>query len=151
MITVAMSTAISASRDRVWRALTSPDELCRWDDRTDTLLDPGQDYPSVGRPVRWRGRMGPVTVILRDDPLEVIPGGRLRSKIATGLFRFDQTFTLNDDGGNGDRTRLTLKLVASNSLPVVGGMLDRFAVRRLATDLVNDRLRAVQKFCENHP
>jgi hypothetical protein len=49
-----------------------------------------------------------------------------------------------------DRTRLSLRVVASNSTPVVGGSMDRFEIRRLSTELIDSRLRAVQKWCENH-
>jgi hypothetical protein len=41
-----------------------------------------------------------------------------------------------------------LKLVASNSMPVVGGALDRFAVRRLAAEFIDAKLRGVQRWCE---
>jgi hypothetical protein len=90
-------------------------------------------------------------VVLRDRLVEVVPQERLRSAIALGLFRFDQTYSLAREKGEAGRTRVTLKLVASNSVPVVGGLLDRFAVRRLAAELVDARLRALQKWCEDHP
>ena len=144
-----MSAAISAPRDRVWRAISRPDEVVRWDARMESLLDPLEDYPRVGRGVRWRYRLGAVAVELRDAPLEVVPGRRLRSAIALGLFHFDETFSLVD--GESARTRLTLKLVASSSVPIVGGLLDRFAVRRMAAEFVDTRLRAIQKWCEEHP
>ena len=149
MITVAMSTTIDSSRERVWRALTRPGELIRWDERLMELLDPAEDYPSVGRSVRWRYRLGTVPVVLRDDPLEVIPSERLRSALAVGLLRLDETYSLGDEAGDLERTRLTLRLVSNNSVPVVGGLLDRFAVRRLAADFVDNRIRSIQKWCEN--
>jgi hypothetical protein len=68
-----------------------------------------------------------------------------------GLFRFDETFTLGAEIGDPERTRLHLKLIAANSVPVVGGLLDRFAVRRLAAELVDRKLRSIQKWCENQP
>ena len=142
-----MSAAIGASRDRVWRALTQPAELIRWDERIQSLVDPADDYPRVGRTVRWRYRLGNVTILLRDAPHEVVPLQKLRSKVAVGLLHFDETFTLSE-AAEPDRTRLGLKLVASNSMPVVGGLLDRFAVRQLASDRIDDRLRAIREWCE---
>ncbi len=142
-----MSAAIGASRDRVWSALTRPAELIRWDERIQSLVDPADDYPRVGRTVRWRYRLGNVTILLRDVPHEVVPLHKLRSKVAVGLLHFDETFTLSE-AAEPDRTRLGLKLVASNSLPVVGGLLDRFAVRQLASDRIDDRLRAIREWCE---
>jgi hypothetical protein len=147
-----MSTVIGAERARVWRALTQAAEVVRWDDRVVALESPASDYPRVGQSVRWRYRLGTVPVVLDELPLEVVPDSRLRSAMALGLFRFDETFQLAREGeGDGERTRLTLKLVASSSVPVVGGLLDRFAVRRLAVEFIDAKLRAVQKWCENPP
>lgn len=146
-----MSTGVSANRDRVWRALTVPEELIRWDEKLVALLHPADDYPLVGQQVRWRYRLGATAVTLRNSLLEVVPKERLRSATTMGLFRFDETFTLGHEIGEPERTRLQLKLVAANSVPVVGGLLDRFAVRSLAVELVDRKLRSIQKWCENHP
>ena len=146
-----MSTGVSANRDRVWRALTVPEELIRWDEQLVALLHPANGYPLVGQQVRWQYRLGAVAVVLRNSPLEVVPKERLRSATKMGLFRFDETYTLAHQIGEPERTRLQLKLVAANSVPVVGGLLDRFAVRSLAIDLVDRKLRSIQKWCENHP
>jgi uncharacterized protein YndB with AHSA1/START domain len=151
VITVAMSTGVSADRDRVWRALTVPEELIRWDEGLVALLHPADGYPLEGQQVRWRYRLGAIAVILRNSLLEVVPKERLRSATRMGLFRFDETFTLGRDIAEPERTRLQLKLVAENSVPVVGGLLDRFAVRSLAVELVDRKLRSIQKWCENHP
>lgn len=144
-----MSTVISAKRSRVWRALTQAAEVVRWDERVIALEDPEAEYPRVGQSVRWRYRLGSIPVVLHEQPIEVIPDSRLRSMVALGLFRFDETFQLTSEPGDGERTRLSLKLVASNSVPVVGGALDRFAVRRLAVEFIDSKLRSVQKWCEN--
>ncbi|MFQ5507175.1 MAG: hypothetical protein ACE5F1_20585 [Planctomycetota bacterium] len=145
-----MSTAVSGGRSRVWRALTDPDELIRWDDRILSLLDSADGYPQAGRQIRWRYRLGTVPVMLRNSPIEVVPGERLHTKSSLGLFCFDEVFTLDEEGEDPDRTRVNLKLSAENSLPVVGGLLDRFAVRRVAVEMVDRKLRSIRKWCENH-
>ncbi len=149
MITSAISTAITANRERVWRALTTPSELIRWDDQIVALLDPVPGYPSVGQRVRWRYHIGSVQIVAHQTIREIRPRERLQSAISLGLFRFDETYDLADELQTPDRTRLSLKLVASNSIPVVGGLLDRFAVRRLSAELIDARLRSIQKWCEN--
>jgi uncharacterized protein YndB with AHSA1/START domain len=146
-----MSTAVGADPERVWRALSVPEELIRWDDRLEALLDPADDYPQSGQEIRWRCRLGSIAVVLRNSLLEVVPRERLRSTTEMGLLRFDETFTLGCEADDPHRTRLQLKLVAANSIPVVGGLIDRFAVRRLATDLIDTKLRAIQKWCESRP
>ena len=146
-----MSTVIGAERARVWRALTEAAEVVRWDERVLELVEPAGEYPQVGRKVRWRYQLGAIPVVLHECPLEVIPDARLRSSIALGLFRFDETFQLAPEPGADGRTRLSLKVVAGNSIPVVGGVLDRFAVRRLANEFIDAKLRALQKWCETPP
>ena len=146
-----MSTEVGANRDRVWRAITVPEELLRWDEQLVALLDPADGYPLEGQQVRWRYRLGTIVVMLRNSLLEVVPMERLRSATAMGLFRFDETFTLGHESGDPERTRLHLKLIAANSVPVVGGLLDRFSVRRMAVELVDRKLRSIQKWCENSP
>ncbi len=150
MITSTMSTLISAERERVWRALTTPSELLRWDDQIIALIDPIPDYPQLGQQVRWRYRIGSVPVVVHQTIQEVKPGERLQSAISRGVFCFDETYTLADEAAPPDRTRLSLKIVASNSAPLVGGSMDRFEIRRLSAELIDLRLRAVQKWCENH-
>ena len=144
-----MSTLITADRDRVWRALTTPSELVCWDDQIVELLDPLPDYPQLGQQVRWRCRIGTVPIVVHQTIQEVQPGERLQSAISRGVFSFDETYTLAGEPGLTDRTRLGLKVVASNSAPLVGGSMDRFAIRRVSAELIDSRLRALQKWCEN--
>ncbi len=145
-----MSTLITAERDRIWRALTTPSELIRWDDQLVALLDPAPDYPQLGQKVRWRYRIGSVPIVVHQTIQEVHPGERLQSTISRGVFCFDEMYTLADEVAQPDRTRLSLRVVASNSTPVVGGSMDRFEIRRLSSELIDARLRAVQKWCENN-
>jgi len=145
-----MSTLITAERDRVWRALTTPSELIRWDEQIIELLDPVPDYPQLGQQVRWRCRIGSIPIVVHQTIQEVQPGERLQSAISRGVLCFDETYTLAQELALPDRTRLSLKIVASNSMPVVDGMMDRFAIRRLSAELIDSRLRAIQKWCENH-
>jgi hypothetical protein len=150
VITTALSAEIGAARARIWNAITCPVEVIRWDEPMLALLEPADGYPRVGQHVRWRYRLGTVPVVLHDRPLEVIPRERLRSAIAMGLFRFDQTWSLAEEIGYGERTRLALQLAAASSIPVVGGLIDRFAVRRMAAEYVDTKLRALRKWCESH-
>jgi hypothetical protein len=151
LISTALSTLVGAARDRVWRALTDPAEIVRWDEDAVELLDAAGEYPLTGREVRWRYRLGSVVTVLRERPVELVPGERLRSELASSLLRMEQVYTVADDPTDPARTRLSLRLSVANAVPTVGGSLDRFAVRRLAAQLVDRRLRAAQKWCENPP
>ena len=146
-----MSTVIHTTRERVWRALTEPAEVIRWDERIISLEAPVSDYPSTGHVAHWRYRLGSVAVDLHDQPVEILAGQRLRHAMSIGSFEFEETYTLGTEAGS-HHTRLSLRLASTaNSVPVVGGALDRFDVRRLASEIVDGNLRAIQKWCENHP
>jgi uncharacterized protein YndB with AHSA1/START domain len=150
VITIAMATSIQAPRERVWRALTLPAERIRWDERTLSLESAAEGSASPGSESRYRYRLGSVPVELRGRALEVVPPSRLRHEMAIGRFRFEETYTLADDGTG--RTRLSLRIAAAtNTVPVLGGALDRFDVRRLASELADTNLRAVQRWCESAP
>jgi hypothetical protein len=146
VITVSMAAVIDAPRARVWRALTSPQELIRWDDRLVALAQ--GERPGNGRP-QQRYRWGSVCVELRFRPIEVIPGNRLRSEISLGLFRFEATYTLSPDEAEPRRTLLSLRVAFPNSVPVVGGCVDRFDLRRVVSRLVTENISALQAWCED--
>jgi hypothetical protein len=149
-----MSTVIQAPRERVWRALSQPRERIRWDIRILSLTRPVPDYPHGDEPAHWRYQLGSVPVELIDQPVEVVPGKRLRQALSIGSFRYEQTYTLSEGsedeaGEEAGRTRLSLRFSApENTVPVVGGALDRFDLRRLASEIVDDSLRSLQRWCE---
>ena len=98
--------------------------------------------------------MGSVPIVMREQPIEVVAGRKLHSKVTLGSLHFDQTFTLNLEHdpanvGDGTKTLLGMKVVASNSAPVLGAVIDRFEVRRLTVDRVDATLRAITKWCES--
>jgi len=147
VITVGMSAVIESPPGRVWRALTVPEEVIRWDERMLALRDPVPGHPTEGRQACWRYRLGAIAVDLHDLPLEVVSERRLRSAVSLGLFRFEETWTL-DASRDLAHTRLALRIVSSNSVPLVGGILDRFAVRKLTSERVDAKLRAIRSWCE---
>jgi len=151
VITTALSTVVGAPRRRVWRALTDPAEIERWDERALGLLEPVARPLAAGSVTSWRYLLGGIPVVLREEMLDVVAEERLHSGVSLGLFHFEQTFTLADEAADAPRTRLSLRLATGNSVPVVGGHLDRVAVRRQAAELVDSRLRALQKWCESEP
>lgn len=142
-----MSALIDAPRELVWRAVAEPAERIRWDERILSLEVTEPGYPQSGA-ARWLYQLGAVPVALEDRPSEVVPGKRLRHALRSGSFAFEKSFTLADEG-EPRRTRLSLRFSAErNSVPVFGGALDRFDLRRLAAEMVDLDLRAVQRWCE---
>lgn len=147
LITIAMSKVIRCPRARVWRALVTPGEQIRWDVRRIELEEPAPNYPSPGEGARWRCWLGPVQVSHREKPLEVIPSERLRSDVHHGPLHYEETYTLADEGSGA--TRLSLRISAENSLAMVGGALDRFDIRELTTERVDEMLDRIQRWCED--
>jgi uncharacterized protein YndB with AHSA1/START domain len=148
LITLIMSVVIEADRERVWRALTEPSELVAWDDRVLAPVGDTGRYPFAGQAVRWRYRLGGVPVVLHEQPQEISPLERLTSTLKVGSLRFDQTYSLSTESLDPPRTRLGMKLVTTSSVPVIGDVVDRFGVRRLAAERIDHNLRAVQAWCQ---
>ncbi|MDH3686466.1 MAG: hypothetical protein OEP95_09575, partial [Myxococcales bacterium] len=108
-----------------------------------------QTYSCIGAAVRRQCRVHDLPIVLHETPLEVVPGKQLRSRLRLGLFRFEESFTLAPSPGEPERTRVGLHVYVPNEMPIVGGTLDRFAVRRLATELGGTHLQALRDWCES--
>jgi hypothetical protein len=76
----------------------------------------------------------------------VLVAERLRSAVRLGSFAYEETYTLADR--DPDATRLSLRITSPNTLPVFGGELDRFDVRRLSAESVDATLERIQRWCE---
>ncbi len=153
LITIVMSSAIAATPQRVWQALTVPSECMSWDENLLSAVDPVDAYPKTGEIVRWQYRMGSVPIVMREEPIEIVLGRKLRSKVTLGSLHFDQTYTLAleqdlQSGADAIKTVLGMKVIASNSAAVLGAVIDRFEVRRMTADRVDATLRAITKWCE---
>lgn len=149
MITIAMSTVIGAPRERVWDALTVPAEIARWDPRVLAILESPPGPLREGEVMRCRYRLGAVPIDLSARVLGAAPGARLDSAVEVGLFHFRETYLLVDESRT--QTRLSLRLAAPNAMPVVGGLIDRFDVRKMASERVDERLSALRDWCEQPP
>ncbi len=149
VITTAMSAVIEAEPRCVWRALTDPDELCAWDENLIAPVDSPSGYPCVESPQRWRYLLRGVPMLLHERPLDIAVGRRLQSSLTLGGMRLEQTYSLT--GESKLRTRISIRIAAKNSVPVLGATIDRFEVRRLATERIDSLLRALLKWCESRP
>jgi hypothetical protein len=69
--------------------------------------------------------------------------------LTIGSLGYERIFTLQAESAN--QTRLSMRLIASNSIPLVGETVDRFDVREMATAQIDTTLRSVQKWCEENP
>lgn len=142
-----MATVVHAPRARVWRALVDPGEVVRWDERALELRGDAA-AASEGREQRWRYRVGSVPLDLHERVVELVPLQRLRLARSFASLRYEETFSLGDDG-EADNTRLSLRVAVRNSVPTLDGGFDRFDVRRFASELVDESLRSLQKWCED--
>jgi len=147
LITVGFSAHVAAPCTRVWLALADPSQLAAWHPG----LRPGEGaerWPDEGATLCWRARLHGIPIEVRETSVEVVEWERLHVRLELGLFRCDATYTIAplDDGPS--RTRVGLQVQAANEVPVVGGTLDRFGVRRVATEVAAARLTALREACE---
>ena len=143
-----MATVIDADRRRVWRAISDPNELVAWDTHLLAPIEAVDRYPTPGSCVRWRYRLESIPLVMHDKILEVSKLFRLRRKIRVGSLAYDQTLALADDPTHARQTRLSIRIVVGNSVPLFGETIDRFRVRELASNHADEMLRCVRDFCE---
>ena len=142
-----VSTEIEAAPARVWRALCDPAEVVVWDTGVEEAIDAPDDYPQPGQHVRWRYSNGPFR-ILNDRPQEVAPNMKLRSLLAVGPFRFDETYTLEE---NDSGCRLSAEMDVSVPLPVLGFLIERAYLGPSTERTVKASLGAIKRHCEATP
>lgn len=150
MITLMMSVVIDSDRKRVWRALTEPDQVVEWDEHVLGSVDAPAE-PFSGQHIRWRYKLGTVQVVLHERRHEIANPERLSSTLSVGSMRLEQTYTLSEEPTDPSRTRLGMKVVATSQVPVLGAVIDRFGVRKLAAERVDATLRSVKRWCQDHP
>jgi len=146
LVTFSEVVEIEAAVERVWQALTIPDEVVCWDTGIIEPLDAPADYPAPGQHVRWRYQLGPLPLTLHDRPAEVERCTRFRSSIRLGPFDFDEIYTLSPLSST--RTRLEAELSLSSRAPLIGGLLERLVGQPVARSTVRTSLAAIRGHCE---
>ncbi len=159
MITVALSTTIGAPTRLVWRALTDSAERVVWDERIlgeVTLSEVARSRTTASdsdsdalHHMHWRFRLGGIPLVMQDRLVSALRFERLVSHISIGSMQFDQTLTLfSEDDEMGPHTRLAMKLVARNSIAVIGEIIPRLDVQKIAIEYIDTTLGQIQKHCE---
>jgi hypothetical protein len=135
---VSVCVDIRATRERVWRALTAPEEVAQWDGATPVRVPDG--YPHVGQHALWRVRFGPFPVTLHDH-VEVVEERRvLGAALAVSFVRLSERYTLEQIP---DGTRL----VSDNQVSAAIAGLGRLALR-LTQRNVESSMARLRSFCE---
>jgi uncharacterized protein YndB with AHSA1/START domain len=148
LITLAMATVVAAPRNVVWAALTEPEQVIHWRPGATGLLAAAPREPEPGRLLRLRCLLQELPITFEEKTLEVAREERLRSELRFGLFHGEETFTLAAADPDGDHTRVSLRIATPSETPLLGGSLDRFGVRRFATELAGNSLAALRDWCE---
>jgi len=164
LITVALTATIDATRERVWCAVADPALRPLWDDRilgeiagagdrkranAPARSGRGERRDEILRRSRWRFRLSEIPLVMVDEIHRIEGHERLDGRISIGSMHFDETITVHaEDDPAGPRTRLGMKLVACNSIAVIGEWLPRLDVQRLVIEYVDTTLRQVRKYCE---
>jgi uncharacterized protein YndB with AHSA1/START domain len=89
---VCVTTDIAAPIDRVWRALTIPDEVRVWDGVEP--LDVPTDYPQAGQHARWRSALGPVRLTLHDRIVAIDDELRFAASVDVMFVHVDEEYRL---------------------------------------------------------
>ena len=147
MYSFVVSVDIATPPARVWHALCDPAEVVRWDTGIEHAIDAPPDYPQPGQHVQWRYRNGPFR-LLHDRPQDVVPERMLRSLLAVGPFRFDETYVLEAiDSG----TRLTAWMSAKLPVPLLSEAVEWLYLGRATKSTVTASLSRIKRLCESTP
>jgi uncharacterized protein YndB with AHSA1/START domain len=136
---VVVTTEIAASPERVWRALTVPAEVERWDGVT--ARDVPEGYPAVGQHARWSTRSGPLRLVLHDRIRLVEPSTRFASSIDVGFVHVEEEYRL---GLRGQGVELVVDNDVRSRIPGLGWLAERLTKANVETSI--ERLKA---FCED--
>ncbi len=139
---MSVSIAIDAPLERVWRALTEPTEVTRWDGAVPIAVPEG--YPAPGQYARWRTRLGPLRVTLHDRVHTVVPHSRLASTIDMGFVHIEEDYHLSSPSGHG--VELISENVVSSRVPGLGWLAVRSVRAGVATSM--ERLK---ELCSGEP
>ncbi|MFO0689337.1 MAG: hypothetical protein U0900_11575 [Myxococcota bacterium] len=167
MITVALTATVDATRECVWRTLVDPALRPRWDERilgelrlparperNERFAGSAAAPPAIAalRRIGWRFRLAGVPLVMIDEIHRIEGHERILGRITIGSMRFDRTITLRaEHDRSGPRTRVGMKLVASNRLAVIGELVPRIEVQRIVIEHVDTTLRQIRKYCESLP
>jgi hypothetical protein len=122
--------------------LKSPAAASRWLPNHECWIEPPPASFALERALHFRSRLHRVPVQGELRVLE-LGAGRMRAHIRIGLFAFEARFSVGAEPEVEDSARLGLVLTLSNRIAVVSGSLDRFAVRKLASELAEQTLAAL--------
>jgi hypothetical protein len=118
--------------------------VVQWESGVASLIGTDVGYPETGESYRWRTRSGPFRV-LHDRPQEVEAERRLRSLLAAGPFRYDETYEL---AASEAGCRLRVRMRAWTALPVLGPLIDREYLGPATRREFAAALASIKRLCE---
>ena len=136
---VTVATLIAAPVEKVWRALTVPEEVSGWDGVSQ--LDVPDDYPSVGQHARWRSPFGPLQLTLHDRIGVIEEGRRMAAAIDVAFVHLDEEYCLlpTSDGG----TILVTNDDVRSRVPGLGWLAVRLTKANVHTSMAR-----LKEYCE---
>ncbi|MGH9165962.1 MAG: SRPBCC family protein [Acidimicrobiales bacterium] len=139
---VTVTVTVAASPERVWRALTRPEEVRAWDGARPLEVPTG--YPMVGQQARWRTRLGPVPLTLHDRVVVVEPGHRLAATLTYAFVHLDEEYRLAPGPAGG--TTVTSGNRVGSRVPGLG-----WWARRLVAGSVPAAMARLVDHCDTAP
>lgn len=143
MMTLTFGARAAARPRDVWLALSDPALIAQWRPGFAGWIGALPETLAAPTTLRFRSRLRDVPVVAEQRVIELRRGVRMQSRVRYGLFGFEETFTLGEDEGAAGGVRIGLALSLANRVSVVSGSLDRFAVRRIASEIAEQTLGAL--------
>jgi len=125
----------------------SPAAAAQWLPNHEGWIDAPPAVFVLMSPLRFRSRLNRLPVNGEARLIEARPG-RARVRLRLGLFALEARFAIGREPGAAGATRVGLVASFENEVPVVSNSLDRFAVKKLASQLAEQVLAALAKQAE---
>ena len=136
---------VNADIQRIWKAMVDPADVVQWSYDVSEIMSDPQDYPTANKTYRWRFRHPFLKLTLYDTPTTIIPTKTYHSVGQLLFFTWDETYELE---AQSSKVLLSVELNLQTKLPIIGKFIDRFFMKWVVKEQVQQTLNRLAKFCE---
>ena len=133
---------IRADVQSVWRAITDPDEVLKWDRGVVGWEGVMDDYPTPGKTYFWNYAYNDTVATLVDQPTAVDAPNMFSTRIQLAKIEFTEVFSLSVERGV---TRLCIEM----TLQSTDSNGDEAGLLQFAKSSLESTARALTRWCES--
>lgn len=145
MVSARETKTICADIEVIWKAIIDPADVIQWSYDVSEILSDPQDYPTAQKTYRWRYRHPFLKLTLYDTPRVIITDKKYYSTGRMLFLDWKETYDLEK---RQESVFISVELNINCVIPVIGRLIDRFYLQRMAKIQVRQTLSRLAEFCE---